>query len=295
MHFRVDSSDGRTLKVEAADWTMAMVRASEILGVRVAGFTCDTRPDGSVHVADDGSAGLSWEITPLPGDRGAVAPAPARAPTPMQAPPRSTPMMHARRRPYRAPQRKPLWSPDGGSAPTVESSLEGEPLNLAERVRELAGQIRQSSNAQEAIERTLYLAMSLVNCEAGSVLRGGLDDEALVFVAVRGGAGDALLGRELPYGEGIAGASCEAGITLQVLDVPSDPRHKAEIDAETGFVTRALLCVPIRTDVEFFGVVELLNPRRQGGFSAWQVPVVESLALALAQTLGGYASNALEE
>lgn len=290
MRFRVQASDGQVVELRAADWMMALVRGVDRMGHRMTGFSCNTRPGGIVDVTDYDS-GLTWVVTPLD-DHGTPLIAEPRAAVPEPAPatdvPASGRLMQPRRRRYRVPPRMPLWSPDSSPrrGPEPRTVLEQPPPNLKERLFELALEIQKCQEAQAACEKTLELVMGLVPGEAGSVLRGGQDDERLVFVAATGPAGAALLGRELPYGEGIAGAACLAGVTLQVNDVSIDPRHFSGIDLETGFRTRSILCVPVRTEAGFFGVVEVLNPP-DGGFLAWHVDVVESLAQALVHTLAG--------
>jgi GAF domain-containing protein len=125
----------------------------------------------------------------------------------------------------------------------------------------------------------------MVPAEAGSVLRGSINDDVLTFVAVAGPAANDLIGRKLRFGEGLVGACFDLGITIQVNDVAADPRHMPDIDRETGFRTRSVLCVPVRTDDAFFGAVQILNP--PGRFQSWHVDVVEQVAKSLASTLQG--------
>ena len=181
-----------------------------------------------------------------------------------------------------------MWSPDAASRPRPNGGTAGlvePPPNLAERLFELSNEIRAQGDARAAAVRALQIALALVTCEAGSVLRGGADDEQLEFFAVQGGAGEALVGRKVPFHEGIAGACYDSGVSIRVDDVARDPRHLREIDRETGFVTRSVLCVPVRSEHGFHGVIELLNPRAP--FLPWHVDVVESLAAALAETVAG--------
>lgn len=286
MRFRVEDKTGRILHLEAVDWMMAMVRATEAFGATPSGLDCEHRGNGVVRVSDPGT-GDWWNVVPM-SEGSEITPAPVRRqPTPMIAPSRTDAMVPPRARRYRTPVRKPLWSPD--SAPRLATrpeppEAEAPPLNLAERLFELARDIRAQPDARAAAGEALRIAMGLVPCEAGSVLRGGRDDDAFEFFVVHGGA-ESLVGRRLPFGAGIAGAAYDAGIAILVDDVSKDPRHLAEIDQETGFHTRSILCVPVRSDAGFHGVIELLNPTRGPSFAPWHVDVVESLAAALAETV----------
>ena len=60
--------------------------------------------------------------------------------------------------------------------------------------------------------------------------------------------------------EGIAGAAFLTGQSIIVDDAYADPRFNAAIDRETGYVTKTVLCVPIRTGKgEVIGVAQALN------------------------------------
>src|SRR5277367_400884 len=60
--------------------------------------------------------------------------------------------------------------------------------------------------------------------------------------------------------EGIGGAVFQSREPLIVADAYSDPRFHADVDKETGYVTKTILCVPIRTvKDEVIGVAQCLN------------------------------------
>jgi adenylate cyclase len=77
------------------------------------------------------------------------------------------------------------------------------------------------------------------------------------------------LTREIRFsaGLGIAGAAFRSGDSLLVDDVYSDPRFNRDVDVATGYTTRNLLCVPVRTRRgDIIGVTEVLN-RHDGAFT----------------------------
>jgi adenylate cyclase len=66
---------------------------------------------------------------------------------------------------------------------------------------------------------------------------------------------------------GIAGHVFTSGEPLVIQDPYSDPRFNSRIDEQTGFVTRNIVCVPIRTvKGEVIGVAQSLN-KRTGEFT----------------------------
>jgi GAF domain-containing protein len=72
-----------------------------------------------------------------------------------------------------------------------------------------------------------------------------------------------------PVGVGIAGAVAQSGDSIRIDDAYSDPRFNREVDKQTGFRTRSILCLPVknlRGDV--FAVAQLLNRKDGKAFSA---------------------------
>jgi len=73
----------------------------------------------------------------------------------------------------------------------------------------------------------------------------------------------------ISLGSGIAGAAAAAGRSVRVDDAYADPRFNAEVDRQTGFRTKSVLCLPLhdsRGDV--FAVTQLLNRRDGAPFDA---------------------------
>lgn len=66
---------------------------------------------------------------------------------------------------------------------------------------------------------------------------------------------------------GIAGAVFTTGEALLIEEPYKDPRFNRTVDEQTGFVTRNILCVPIRTvRGEIIGVAQTLN-KHKGRFT----------------------------
>lgn len=68
----------------------------------------------------------------------------------------------------------------------------------------------------------------------------------------------------IPLGSGIAGSVAQSGEAIRIDDAYSDPRFNREVDKQTGFRTRSILCLPIKNlGGEVFAVAQLLN-RKDG-------------------------------
>ena len=87
-------------------------------------------------------------------------------------------------------------------------------------------------------------------------------------------------------GVGIAGAVAETNASLNIPDAYADERFNRAIDAETGYHTRSILCVPMRsTRGEVVGVLQALN-HESGPFTEEDQELLEAL--------GGQAASAIE-
>ena len=90
-----------------------------------------------------------------------------------------------------------------------------------------------------------------------------LIDEAsneLVFRVALGGKGAELEEKfRLKMGEGIAGSVAASGEPEIVNDPKNDPRFAKRFDISTGFVTRAILCVPMKTRGKVIGVLQAMQ------------------------------------
>ena len=70
-----------------------------------------------------------------------------------------------------------------------------------------------------------------------------------------------------PLGIGVAGYVIQTASTLNIQDAYRDSRFNSQIDARTGYVTRTILCAPLKDDNgKILGVLQVLN-KREGKFT----------------------------
>src|SRR4030095_13973689 len=96
-----------------------------------------------------------------------------------------------------------------------------------------------------------------------------LDDQRALLhweVADGGVASGVLRHMTLAVGEGIAGTVAATGEPSVVRAAETDPRVARRVDAQTGFQTRSILCVPIRFRGRVTGVIQVLN-KHAGSFT----------------------------
>ena len=95
---------------------------------------------------------------------------------------------------------------------------------------------------------------------------------------------DELEGRiEIGTRAGLAGACFTSGEIIRVDDAYDDPRFEQKVDEQTGYRTRAVLCVPVcRHDGVIVGVAEMINKLGDGRFSRQDEELCVSFARHIA-------------
>ena len=127
----------------------------------------------------------------------------------------------------------------------------------------------ETKNAVQADRCTVFL-WDKEKDELWSKVALGMDDTEIRF----------------PADKGLAGYVVKTGESLNIADAYNDPRFNPEVDKETGYRTKTILCMPIKNNnQEIIGAFQVLN-KVDGVFSKND----EDLLVAI----GGSASIALE-
>ncbi|MDQ7028659.1 MAG: GAF domain-containing protein [Ardenticatenia bacterium] len=133
---------------------------------------------------------------------------------------------------------------------------------------------------------TIKLAVDVINAEGGSLMLYNESTDELIFKIVYGPHGQDLEQARIPADKGIAGWVFQHGEPVISNTPQADPRFSHEVDLQTGFRTRSILCVPMQIKGRIIGVLEVVNKQTPGGFDE------EDKELLL--TLAGQAAIALE-
>jgi len=134
---------------------------------------------------------------------------------------------------------------------------------------ELLGRILEVAKTQADAERgTLFLVDEKTD-EIWSLIAHGLEKREI----------------RLPLGSGIAGYVAKSGEILNIPDAYADSRFNRDVDAQTGYRTRNILCLPIRNKKgRIIAALQLLN-KRHGAFTLedadFLLTLSEHMALAL--------------
>ena len=136
---------------------------------------------------------------------------------------------------------------------------------MKERARQLAtlnevgSAINSSLDLQTVLKLIVEKAAQILEAESGSLWLTDVETGDLVFQVATGPSADDLLGLRLRRGTGIVGATAETQEPIVVNDPLKDDRWFAGADESIGFISRAILSVPLVSKGNSIGVLQMLN------------------------------------
>ncbi len=152
---------------------------------------------------------------------------------------------------------------------------------------ELCRSIRNNKEPGEAIRAALETVVKAAKAQAGTFwFYHRFEDGRIRPMAVCGEA--TLNDIYLLPGEGIAGQVIDKGESVMLQDCQRDERWTRKVDAETGFVTRTMICVPLKTSGLVFGCIQIINGIKGLPFDEEDLKLVEGLAETISRLLRGH-------
>lgn len=138
--------------------------------------------------------------------------------------------------------------------------------------------LAEKRDLEDMLREVIGLAQQVVGAEASSCLLLDETAENLVFKVAHGECAQLLQQHRVPLGEGVAGWVVVEGRAALITDVSADPRFDGRIAQAIGFPVRDLLCVPLQTQDEVLGVIELVNSTRPAGFERRDADLLTAVA-----------------
>ncbi|WP_298816993.1 HD domain-containing phosphohydrolase [Chloroflexus sp.] len=162
---------------------------------------------------------------------------------------------------------------------------------------EIVSQLTTTLERDELLRRIMNHACDLLQVEAASIWLIDHERDDLVLHIAGGEHSERVEALRVPRCQGIIGHVIETGETVVVNDVRQDHRFYQGLDRRSGFHTRAIICVPLRSprivlggergEVEsmIIGGAQALNPRHGRPFSAEDVALFQTLAAQAATVI----------
>ena len=153
-------------------------------------------------------------------------------------------------------------------------------------LNDITRQLTGTLETEPLLQNILDSAVTILNCEAGSLFLVDETTDELIFSATAGPVAQNLAGQRLAPGTGIVGEAVLTRKPVITNNVEQTSAWSASTDKTTGFTTRAILAVPMLIKERVIGVVEVIN-RKDG------LPFAED-DLNLISAFAGQAAVAIE-
>ena len=147
-------------------------------------------------------------------------------------------------------------------------------LKMVERLLEVSRAMASYETLDDVLHALVEMTTTEIGTERGSLF---LNDPSTNELYSRVAQGNIRREIRLLNTTGIAGHVFQNGESLIIQDPYSDSRFNRSIDEQTGFVTRNILCVPIKTvKGEIIGVAQTLN-KKKGEFTRKDLELLEAM------------------
>jgi len=145
---------------------------------------------------------------------------------------------------------------------------------------DLSQALAVSLDLRTTLEPALARILDFMQAEAASLF---LLDETTNLLECRVCVGPVdIVGLKVAAGQGVVGRAVAQNAPQRIDDARNDARVNTRVDAETGFVTRAILCVPLATAQGPLGAIEIINRRDGGAFDEDAAEILRLIAAPMA-------------
>lgn len=168
----------------------------------------------------------------------------------------------------------------------VEERAQALPAPLADDldlIAEMTADFARSLDIEETLRHGIALIATRMGAEAASIFLMEPDSGDLVCRACWGPSD--VAGLRLPKGQGIVWRAVNRNASELVRDTGDDPDFAHQVDGDTGFITRSVLCAPMSVRDERLGAIELFNKKDGGSFDGDDRRILQALAASAALAL----------
>ncbi|MHB8448155.1 MAG: ATP-binding SpoIIE family protein phosphatase [Rudaea sp.] len=148
---------------------------------------------------------------------------------------------------------------------------------------ELSQALAESLDLRETLRMAVTRIADFMQAEAASLFL--LDHSGLIECRLCVGPVD-ITGLKLAVGQGVVGRCVADNATQIVRDASRDARVNVRVDAETGFVTRSILCAPLANARGPIGALEVINRRDGSLFDEDDAEILRLVAAPAALAIG---------
>jgi len=147
------------------------------------------------------------------------------------------------------------------------AEIKTERLDSYVRLIDIARDLASTLDLDVLLHRIVQAAADITAAEAASILLYDNTSRQLYFQVATNIDEPTMRGLVVPLEGSIAGWMVTHRKPVRIDNAHQDPRHFANIEKTTGFLTQSLLGIPLITKNKVVGVLEVLN-KREGKFSS---------------------------
>ena len=136
----------------------------------------------------------------------------------------------------------------------------------------------ETTDLTQFMNSLLRVVAEAVHAEAGTLWYYSKFADGRIHPKAAFGGSD-LGDFSLAPGEGIAGNVIQTGQGTIIQDCQKDSRWSVKVDAGTGFITRSMICVPLKDGDIGFGCIQLINRTDGSLYDDKDFKFMESLAV----------------
>jgi len=141
---------------------------------------------------------------------------------------------------------------------------------------DLSQSLAVSLDLRETLPAVVDRIVDFMQVEAASLFL--LDDATRVIECKLSVGPVDVVGTRLAIGQGVVGRAVAENATQIVTDAGADARVWRASDESTGFVTRSLVCAPLRTAAGPIGALEIINRRDGRAFTSDDAELLDLVA-----------------
>lgn len=157
-------------------------------------------------------------------------------------------------------------------------------LQQSEMLLNVSRKLAAIESLDEILETLLQLTTHELRAERGTFFLNDSQTGELYSLVAQGNFKRRI---RILNTSGIAGDVFQTGNGVIVHDVYKDKRFNREVDQQTGFNTRNMICTPIKTvKGEIIGVAQVLN-KKAGRFTGQDLQLLEAMTMQAAVALQG--------
>ncbi len=158
-------------------------------------------------------------------------------------------------------------------------SLHSDFQNL-QKVLSVNSKLNSTLDLDALLGIIMNTAAEVMNAKAASLMLFNETRTELIFKVAMGCKAASMLKENfsVKLGEGIAGTVAKTGKSVVIENVEKDKRFAKRFDQATGFSSKAIICVPLKSKTEIIGVLEAINPIARDSFCGNDIKLFEAFA-----------------